>query len=410
MRSLTLVCCLILSSLAAATEQWPQYRGPAGNGHAEGSRPPVTWSETENIRWRTAIHGKGWCSPVIWNDQVWLTTATEDGKDMFALCVDKKSGEIVRDIRLFQNEKPRFCHATNSYASPTPVIEEGRIYIHFGSYGTACLDTKTGETLWSRRDLLCDHWRGPGSSPILFAGMLIVHFDGYDYQYVVALNKETGETVWKTDRDIDYGTDDGDFMKAYSTPIVVDVDGRPQLISPAAKATIAYDPFSGKELWKVRYEQHSAATRPIFGHGLFYINTGFPKAQLWAVRTGGEGDITDTHVQWTMTRSVPSMPSQLLIGDLLYMIHDGVATCMDAKTGNVVWTERVSGKYLASPVHVAGKIYFFDRDGKTTVIAAGREYVQLAENHLEKGFMSSPAVSGDALFLRTTTHLYRIEE
>jgi outer membrane protein assembly factor BamB len=347
---------------------------------------------------------------VIWNDQVWLTTATEDGKDMFALCVDKKSGEIVRDIRLFQNEKPRFCHATNSYASPTPVIEEGRIYIHFGSYGTACLDTKTGETLWSRRDLLCDHWRGPGSSPILFAGMLIVHFDGYDYQYVVALNKETGETVWKTDRDIDYGTDDGDFMKAYSTPIVVDVDGRPQLISPAAKATIAYDPFSGKELWKVRYEQHSAATRPIFGHGLFYINTGFPKAQLWAVRTGGEGDITDTHVQWTMTRSVPSMPSQLLIGDLLYMIHDGVATCMDAKTGNVVWTERVSGKYLASPVHVAGKIYFFDRDGKTTVIAAGREYVQLAENHLEKGFMSSPAVSGDALFLRTTTHLYRIEE
>ena len=252
---------------------------------------------------------------------------------MSVYCVSRDSGQILQQRKLFHNDSPRFCHQFNSYASPSPVIEDGRVYVHFGSYGTACLDTRTGETIWQRRDLPCNHWRGPGSSPLLYENLLIIHFDGYDFQYVVALDKNSGKTVWKRDREIEYGTDDGDMMKAYCTPIVATVDGVPQLISPAAKATLAYDPRTGNELWRVRYEQHSATARPLFSNGTFYINTGFPKAQLWAVRSGGHGDITESHVTWRVTRSVPSMPSQLLIDGKVFMIHDGVATCLNAETG-----------------------------------------------------------------------------
>jgi outer membrane protein assembly factor BamB len=239
--------------------------------------------------------------------------------------------------------------------------------------------------------------------------MLIVHFDGYDYQYVVALDKATGKTIWKQDRTIDYGTDDGDLMKAYSTPIVVEVDGKPLLISPAAKATLAYDPQNGAEIWRIRYEQHSTTARPLYRDGMFYLNTGFPKAEIWAVRSGGRGDITDTHVKWKVTRSVPSMPSQLLVDDLVFMIHDGVATCLEAKNGDAVWQERIEGKYSASPIVADGKIYFFSHEGIGTVINADRKFEVLSSNELDDGFMASPAVSGKSLILRTRSHLYRIE-
>lgn len=397
-------------SVARGANNWPQFRGPAGDGHAEGTSLPTTWSEATNVLWKTPIHGRGWCSPVVWGNQIWLTTATEDGTEMSVLCLDRDSGEVLRDQKLLHNENPRFCHALNSYASPTPVVEEGRVYVHFGSYGTACLDTATGETIWMRKDLPCNHWRGPGSSPILFDGMLIVHFDGYDHQYVVALDKENGQTIWKRDREIDYGTDNGDLMKAYATPIVVRVGDRDQLISPAAKATLAYDVRTGEELWRIRYEQHSATARPLFGNGRFFINTGFPKAQLWAVRVGGSGDVTDTHVDWRVTQSVPSMPSQLLIGRQIYMIHDGVATCLNAETSRVIWKKRVAGKYSSSPLYADGKIYFFSHEGKTTVIRPGTTFDQLAVNELDDGFMASPAVTGDSLILRTRSHLYRIAD
>lgn len=400
---------LLVTSLVHAGENWPEFRGPTADGQSDSTGLPVTWSETEHVRWKTAIHDRGWSSPVVWGDQIWLETATEDGKQMFAVCVDKDSGKILHDVLLFENAEPQFCHPFNSYASPTPAIEAGRVYIHFGSYGTACLDTATGKTLWQRRDLPCDHYRGPGSSPILFEDLLIATYDGYDFQYVVALDKRTGETVWKQDRDIDYGTDNGDFKKGYGTPVVIEVDGAPQLISPAAKAVIAYDPHSGEELWKVRYEQHSVAARPLFGHGLVFVDTGFSKAELYAIRPTGRGDVTDSHVAWIVKKSVPSMPSQLLIGDLIFMIHDGVASCLEAKSGELVWQERVSGKYTASPLYADGRIYFFSQEGKTTVIKPAREYLELAENQLDDGFMSSPAVAGQALILRTRSHLYRIE-
>jgi outer membrane protein assembly factor BamB len=405
-----LVLFAFLAKPAVAGDDWPQFRGPTGDGHSDSTGLPVTWSETEHVRWKTPIHGRGWSSPVVLGDQIWITTATEDGKQMSAVCLDRESGKIVHDLLLFENEKPKFCHALNSYASCTPAIDPGRVYVHFGAYGTACLDTTTGKTIWERRDLECDHWRGPGSSPILFENLLIVHYDGYDLQYVVAFNKETGKTVWKIDRKVDYGTTDGDIMKAYCTPIVIDVAGKKQLVSPTSKAALAYDPRTGEELWRVRFGSFSATARPLFGHGLVFINTGFGKADLLAVRPDGMGDVTDSHVEWKVTKSIGSKPSPLLIDGLIYNVHDaGVATCNEATTGKEVWTHRLGGNFSASPIYGDGKIYFLSQEGKTHVVKPGREFTQLAENTLADGFMASPAVTGKSLILRTRSALYRIE-
>jgi outer membrane protein assembly factor BamB len=282
--------------------------------------------------------------------------------------------------------------------------------VHFGSYGTACLDTKSGEGLWTRRDLPCRHWRGPGSSPIIYKNLLIVHFDGYDHQYIVALEKTTGKTVWKKDRQVDYGTDNGDIKKAFATPLVIEAAGRTQLISPTSKAALAFDPNTGDELWRVRFDGFSVAARPMFGHGLVYINTGFPRGALVAVRPDGMGDVT-SRIVWSANKSLPSKPSSLLIGDLIFSIDDtGVATCFEAKSGSAVWSQRVGGAFTASPLFADGRIYMFGEEGKTTVIAPARDYQELAVNSLSDGFRSSPAVAGRALFLRTEKNLYRIEK
>lgn len=390
--------------------QWPQFRGPGGQGHAPQAEPPTTWNERENVAWKTPIHGRGWSSPVVWDDQVWLTTATEDGKEMYALCVDRRDGSIVHDLHLFHNDKPDDTRTFNSYASPTPVIEAGRVYIHFGSYGTACLNSADGSVIWKRRDLQCNHWRGPGSSPILFENLLIVHFDGYDYQYIVALNKETGETVWKKDREIDYLSNDGDLRKAFSTPLVIDAVGRTQLISTCANGALSYDPRTGEVFWKVHFENHSAAARPLFDGGLVYINTGFAKAELLAMRPDGSGDVTDSHVVWKRSKSVGSQPSALLVEGLIYLIHDaGIVSCIDAATGEEIWLKRVGGNFAASPILAGGRIYLCNREGETHVLAPGREYSELAKNNLDDGCMASPAALGSSLFIRTGTHLYRLD-
>ncbi len=300
----------------------------------------------------------------------------------------------------------------NSYASPTPAIEDGRVYAHFGTYGTACLDTPTGQILWTRRDLNCDHHEGPGSSPILFENLLIVHVDGRDVQYVVALDKHTGQTVWKTNRSVDYSQHPYNFHKAFCTPQVIQVGGRPQLISPGAKATMGYDPRTGEELWKVRYSGWSMVPRPLFGHGLVFLINDYERPELWAVRPDGQGDVTDSHVAWTIRRGMPRQPSLLLIGDLLYMVtDDGIVYAIDAKTGAEVWKDRIDGNYSASPLYADGRIYFFNHDAVTTVIEPGRQFKVLAVNRLDREqLMASPAVAGKALFIRTRTHLYRIEK
>lgn len=414
---------VLLTSTAVADANWPEFRGPTGQGLSTATGLPVTWSETENVKWKTAIHGKAWSSPVVWGTQVWLTTATEDGRELFAVALDRETGKVLHDVKLFTVAEPQYADKFNSYGSPTPAIEEGRVYVTFGSPGTACLDTKTGKVLWERRDFECNHWRGAGSSPTLWRNLLILHFDGADHQYVVALDKETGKTVWRTNRSIDFDdltpegkpVRDGDFRKAFSSPLVVEHEGTPLLISTGSKATYCYEPATGKEIWRVEERKHHSGTaRPVVGHGMVYTATGLAKGDLWAVKLGGRGVITDTHLAWKTSTSVPNRPSPVLVGDLLFMVHQdtGVVSCLEAKTGETVWRERLPGRgnHSASPVFAEGRLYFFNENGDCPVIEAGRTFKVVAENKLEAGVMASAAVAGKALFVRTKTHLYRIEK
>jgi outer membrane protein assembly factor BamB len=367
---------------------------------------------------------------VIWGKQIWLTTATEDGRELFVVCVDKDNGKITRDLKLFDVANPQFAHKFNTYASPTPVIEEGRLYATFGSPGTACVDTKSGKVLWTRRDFECNHFRGAGSSPILYSNLFILNFDGSDHQFVVALDKKTGRTVWLTKRSLDYKDlepdgrvqADGDFRKGFATCQIVSLDGHPTLLSQGSKAFYAYEPLTGEEIWRVEDRSgHSAATRPLFGHGLVFLPSGFSQGQLLAIKPGKKGEVVDVsapvapstqlQVVWKAKKGVPKKPSLLLIGDLIFGVEDnGVATCWEAKTGKVIWNERIGGNYSAAPIAADGKIYFFSEEGKTTIVAAEREFKKIAENQLGDGFMASAAVSGKALFLRSRTELYRLEK
>ncbi len=412
MRYFLLIIALTLPvNFTSAGENWPEFRGPTADGRSDSTGLPITLGDTKNVVWKTPIHDRGWSSPVIWGDQIWMTTATEDGKELFAVCVDRRSGTIVHDLKVFDVEDPLDIAPINSYASPTPAIEDGRVYVHYGSYGTACLDTDSGEILWTRRDLNCEHHMGPGSSPILFDDKLIFDADGIDVQYVVALNKRTGKNVWRTDRSVDYTDIHPWTRKAFATPRVIDVGGRLQLISPCSRAVMGYDLDTGEELWKIRHYGWSMVARPLFGHGLVFIVVDFDRSQLWALRPDGQGDVTDSHVAWKLEKGVPSTPSLLLIDDLLYMITDqGVALCVEAKTGEVVWRERIGGNYSASPIYADGRIYLASHQGVVTVLEPGREFTILASNELDEQIMASPAVSGKALFLRTKSHLYRFEK
>jgi outer membrane protein assembly factor BamB len=384
------------------------------------------------VRWKTPIHGKGWSSPVIWDERVWLTTATEDGHHLFVVGVNALTGQIELNRSVFEVVNPQFCHKFNSYASPTPVVEDGRVYVTFGSPGTACLDTRTGEVLWERRDFVCNHFRGAGSSPILHDDKLILHFDGSDKQYVVALDKKTGTTVWCTERSIDFkdlGPDDqpaaeGDFRKAYATPHTVQLDGHDVLLSSGAKAHYAYDLLTGVELWRVEERtSHSASTRPLYGHGLIFLSSGFPRGQILAIRPGRRGEVIDAndpttaehstlHLAWKTRRGAPQKPSLLLVENLLFAVEDGggIVSCWEAKTGREIWQERIGGNYSAAPLYAANRVYCFSEEGKTTVLAANERFTILASNQLDGGFMASPAVLESNLILRTKTHLYRIGE
>lgn len=422
---LYLTVSVMLSAAQAALTDWPEFRGPQGNGLASvpGDPTPVGlplhWSETKNVVWKKPIPYAGWSTPVVMNGRIWLTTATLKGHDFFVICVDAETGEILLNKRLFHADNPEpLGNPLNCYASPSAVVEPGRVYVHFGTYGTACLDTGSFEVLWKRDDLPCRHFRGPGSSPILFENLLILTMDGVDVQYLVALDKETGKTVWKTDRSAewnDLGADgkpiaEGDFRKAYSTPLIIEYGEKTQMLTVGSKALYGYDPADGRELWKVRTPAYSGAARPVYGDGIAYMVSGFGKTELLAIRVDGSGDVTDTHVSWRISKSVPRTPSPLLVDDLLFTINDtGTIVCLEAATGREIWKEFVRGNCAASPIYADGRIYTFNRDGKTTVFKAAREYELLATNKLDSGFMASPAVSGKSLYLRTKTHLYRIK-
>lgn len=406
-------------------DDWPQFRGPSGDGHVPGPQQgglrglPVKWSEAENVKWKTEIPHRGWSSPVVLGGQVWLTTATVDGREYFGMSVDAATGKLLHQARLFTCEKPEpLGNNVNCYATPSPAIEPGRVYLHFGSYGTACVDTKTHKVLWERTDLPCRHYRGPASSPILYKNLLILTMDGVDVQYLVALDRATGKTVWKTDRSVEWNdahipgqmARDGDLRKAHSTPLVVAVGGKLQMITPGAKAAYGYDPATGRELWRVQYNAWSAAPMAVYAEGLAFIVTGLGTTELWGVRTDGSGDVTSSHVAWKYDSMVARTASPILAEGLLYMVSDeGMLTCLEPATGQQVWRQRIGGNYSASPVYADGHLYFFSQQGKTTVVKPGRKYEAVGGGELDDGFMASPAVSGKAFILRTKTHLYRVE-
>jgi len=404
---------------------WPQFRGPHGDGVAvepgEERGLPLQWSETDNILWKTEIPFQGWSTPVILGDHLWLTTATKEGNDFYVLCVDKNKGEILFNEKIFHADAPEpLGNMVNSYASPSPVAEPGRVYVHFGSYGTACLDSQTREVLWKRTDLPCRHYRGPGSSPVIFENLLVLTFDGADVQYLAALNKDTGETVWKTDRstawkDLDdqgQPVREGDFRKAFTTPCVVVVNDTPLLISPGSYAAFAYEARTGREVWKTQNGAYSPSMSPVHANGLVFLTTGRGETKaFWALRPDGQGDITESHVAWKLEgRLVPEEPSPIVLDGLLYFVsNDGIVTCLEAETGAKVWSERIGGNYMASPIYADGRLYFCNIQGRTTVLKAGRSFEKLAVNELDDGCLASPAIDGKALFIRTKTHLYRIE-
>jgi outer membrane protein assembly factor BamB len=379
-------------------QDWPEFRGPTGQGLSYESGPPLTWSETNNVRWKVAIPGRGWSSPAIRGDRIWLTTATEEGKSLRAVSVDRNSGAILANIEIFRLNSPDRINSKNSYASPTPVLEDDRIYLHFGAFGTACIN-QSGKILW-RTQLEYDNGQhGPGGSPVLYDNLLILSCDGLSIQYVAALDKLTGKTRWKKFRK---------GYQAYSTPLVVRLPGGDQVISPGAYRAIAYEPRTGKEIWQVQYgDGFSNVPRPVFGNGLVFICTGFQQPSLMAVRTDGRGDVTRSHVAWTLNRGVPLTSSPLLVGEELYMINDnGIATCVDSRTGKEYWQARVGGNHSASPVYADNRIYFLSEEGESVVIAAGRQFKILATNRLDGRTLASMAVSSGSIFVRSQTHLY----
>lgn len=391
---------LIFLSALVLMQDWPEFRGPNGQGHSDARGLPLTWSETQNVRWKVLIPGKGWSSPVIGGSRIWLTTATEEGRSLRAIAVDPQTGEIIKNIEVIRLEHPGSINIKNSYASPTPVLEQDRIYVHFGAFGTACL-TQSGDIVWKTRLNYDNGQHGPGGSPVLYEDLLIVSCDGLDVQYVVALDKRTGKIRWKKPRN---------GYQAYTTPLIIRLPEGDQVVSPGALRAIAYEPETGRELWYVNYgEGFSNVPRPVYGKGLVYICTGFQEPSLLAVRLDGRGDVTRSHVAWILNRGVPLTPSPLLVEENLYMVNDnGIATCVDAETGKVYWRTRIGGNYSASPVYADGRIYFLSEEGETVVIAPGRRFKKLAVNRLDGVTLASMAVSDSSIYIRTQTHLYRL--
>lgn len=396
---------------AAGAPAWTDFRGPTRDGHVPaGARLPLRWSEDENIAWKTPIPGEGWSSPVIEGGRVWLTTPNDGGRELVAVALDLESGVVLHERVLFEVDQPQPKNDLNSYASPSAAVEDGRAYVHFGTYGTACLDGPSGEVVWTRTDLHCDHMQGPGSSPILWQDLVIVHMDGGDVQFVIALDKGTGETRWRTDRSPTLAELDPDLRKAYSTPILIERDGRELLVSTGARETTFYRPDSGAVEYVVEHGGFSQSSRPVEGGGLVFLNTGYNRAQLVAVRaTAAAGEIV-----WRNRRGVPTIPSVLYVDGQVYMIqNEGHLSVLDAKTGERQWFQRLAAAHCASPIYApdgeGGRIYAFDREGGAVVFRPGDAFERLAENRLDEGCMASPAVVGDALIVRTRQAVYRIE-
>ena len=398
--------------------QWTHFRGNNLDGISGEKNLPVRWDDSTNIRWKTPVEGKGWSSPVVFGNQIWLTTSTGDGKEMRAVCVDLYSGEILYNPVIFEPDTLYRIHPVNSYATPTPAIEQGFLYVHFGRYGTACLNTETGSTVWKRTDLQCEHVQGPGSSLLIYKDKLIVHLEGTDVQQILALDKRTGKTVWKTERPQEcYEPLDEIGKKAYITPLIINVDGRDLMISNGSAVCIAYDPDTGEEVWRIVRGEDSTIAMPVEYGGTVFFYTGFvtdadnkKHAELLAVNPDGTGNIAGTHILWKREFPILQLLTPLIYEGILYTVDsEGMLTCLDTETGRTLWSERLRGKYNSSPVYADGHIYFSSTNGKTTVLKPGPDPEIVAENHLEGNIWATPAVADGALLIRTSEYLYRIQ-
>lgn len=413
---------------------WPQWRGPEGQGHAPSARGlPRHFGEAEHIVWKTPVPGKGWSSPVLADGRLWLTTAVESvlseeekaerlakvenaatlqvsgPVSLRAVCLDADSGRILHDVELFRPSQPDPIHSLNSYASPSPVLDGGRLFCHFGTNGTACLDAATAAVIWTHAGQTIRHENGAGGTPVVWRDRLIFDCDGSDLQYVVALDTATGEVAWRTDRSGERNPEP-QLKKAYGSPIVTEVDGRPILLSTGADWLYAYDPADGREAWKQAYGVlgFSVVPRPVVGHGMALVSTSFMQPELLAVRLPAEGQAPE--VVWRAKKGVPSIPSPLLVGDEVYMVSDkGVATCLDAHDGEVLWSERLGGNFCASPLFADGRIWACNREGEVFIVVPGRTFALEATNRLEGGIMATPIAVGRSLFVRTEMALYRID-
>jgi len=398
--------CLAAGLLVAGVAlhaQWPEFRGPTGQGHSSEQGLPLDWSESHNVLWKREVPGRGWSSPVVAGNQVWLTTAVKSsgGASLRAVAFAVETGAPLVDVEVFQSRRADALNPKNSLASPTPIVAGNRVYVHFGQDGTAALTT-TGEIVW-KAHLRYESQHGSGGSPVLYRDLLIVNCDGADDAYVAALDVQTGKVKWRTPRRTP-------FDQAYATPLVIRAGDTDQVVSPGAYRAVSYDPLTGKEIWRVGYaDGFSNVPRPVAGHGLVFIATGFQQPTLLAVRSDGTGDVTRSHVAWRVSRGAPLTASPLLVGDELYFVSDGgILSSVDARSGELIWQHRLGGSFSASPVFVDGRIYFQSEDGVTTVVAPGRVFRQLATSRVEGATLASPAVAGGSFFLRSDRHLYRI--
>jgi len=414
-----LSCLLIPCRFTASAQQsnWTHFRGSNLNGISGEINIPKIWNDSLNVVWKTRINGKGWSSPVVYGDQIWLTTASADGKQMYGICINSKTGKEIFNIKLFEPSKTYSKHEINTYASPTPCIEDGFVYLHFGSYGTACLSTVDGSVLWKRTDLKCDHVQGPGSSPILYKNLIILHLEGVDIQYIVALNKKTGKTVWMKERPKDcYDKLEPIGKKAYITPIIIKVNGKDLLISNGSAACIAYNPETGEEIWRVIQGEDSTISMPFSEDGIIYFYTGFvtPKdgekySELLAVDPDGKGDITKTHIIWRIKSPILQLLTPLIKDGLIYTIDSmNNLSCIDSKTGKTVYTKRLTGKYNSSPVYAGGYIYFTSINGETLIIKEGRKLEIISRNRLKGEVFATPAITNHSLVIRSGMMLYCI--
>ncbi|MEI8320062.1 MAG: PQQ-binding-like beta-propeller repeat protein, partial [Planctomycetia bacterium] len=399
---LPIALALLLPTAVAGAGDWTEFRGPGQQGHSDEPGLPLTWSPTEHVVWKTDIPGLGWSSPAIAGGKIWLTTGVDDGRSLRVLRLDAGSGALEQSIEVFAPAEPGSVHAKNSHASPTPVIDGERVFVHFGSHGTACL-SREGEILWKTK-LDYNHRHGPAGSPVVVGDLLVIACDGTDVQFVVALDKATGQEVWRKPR--------VEGRMAYSTPTVVDVEGKPLVVSCGGEFVIAYAPESGEERWRFRYPGgYSNVPRPVTGFGLAFVSSGYDTPVFYALPLDGTGELGDDRVAWKSTKAAPRNASPLLVGDELYLVSDnGVISCLDARSGDVHWQERLGGDCTASPLCADGRIYITDENGVTKVIAPGKTFQELATNELPGRTLASLAAADGALFLRTDTALYRLDD